>query len=734
MEDTVMRACSNLAFLLLVTLVGATIGCSKPTYPTGHPPKTVDTGTVTVSGEVSNVPDNPIAPIGTPLYKPADAPKFPATPMMGADPIVIPNCVVNYEERQIISSEVEASIDLIATPMVKRPDGIYEYRDPVDKDKVLATHDPSKFDPKNLHPRIVFNPREKQLLKDNPAKWVPYYQVREGENVVADQLLCMLDDSLVLTKKDSAAKIKLASAEGLKYAKEGVKHTEDKIGLYKELILKGSTVISRADYLNDLVTLSRFQENLAQAAQAIAKAEADYDEAEVMLRKYYITTRVRGIIRSVPKRNGEFVRTGDKLFEIQSTERVRLEGSMDVQYFDRVKTNMEVTVEPALASTPVKSHAWHRQEVTGVAVTGLPNRPLIVSTSHDGSALVWDPNLANNSNQAGPPHNLPHPVAVRCVACTPPNTGAVLAVTGADDGKMRVWDLADPSKLPNTPLREPTDAHASGIHAIAISPDGKFAATAAGREVFVWDLAAGKKLYALPEVHRDTITSLSFTPQAQLVTASKDRTLKVWRLGEEKGAPARTIDHRSGTVDALGVSPDGGRVLFDQDKSRIDLVDLSNGQTTGQLTNAGPNVAFATLAIFAPDRSQPGTPVDQLPPYVIATAGGDGDLKGTLQVWRVARSGGRGGELGRLVTPGRVAVTCAAFSPNKDAPFLVAGTAAGTVHVWTPPSGTAKRIEGRISYIDATDPRYVSVRVEMSNKELGLLDRSAATVIVNPGQ
>jgi WD40 repeat protein len=684
---------------------------------------------------VLNIPDDPNAPVGRDLYKPADAPKFPTAATMGVDPVVIPNCVVNYEERQIISAEVEASIDLIATPMVKRPDGIYEYRDPVDKDKVLATHDPAKFDPKIHHPRIVFNPRDKlaKETKDHPELWVPYYQVREGENVAADQLLCMLDDSLVLTKRDSAEKIKIASAQGQDAAQDGVTLTKKKIKLYEDKVGQGG-VVSQSDYLNDLTTLSRFQENLATAAQSIAKADADFKEAVVMLRKYYITTRVKGIIRSVPKRAGEFARVGDKLFEIQSTERVRLEGSMDVQYYDRVKPGMQVTVEPAIDDTPVSSSFWHRQEVTGVAVTGTPTRPLIVSTSSDGSALVWVPNLSKTPSQSGPPHILPHPVPVRCVVCTLPSTGVFRAVTGADDGKMRVWDLADPSKLPRKPVLEPTDAHASGITAVAVSPDGKFAATAAGREVFIWDLAAGKKLYALPELHRDAITALSFTPQTQLVTVSKDRTLKVWKLGEDKALPAHTIDHRAGVVDALGVSPDGGRVLFDQSKSRIDLVDMSDGQTVGELTNAGPNVAFSTLAAFAPDRSLPGTPLDQLPPYIVVTAGGEGDLKGTLQVWQVARSGGRGGEIARLTTPGRVGVTCAAFSPHKDAPFLVAGTAAGTVHVWTPPNGVTKSIEGQITNVDATDPRYVTVRVEMNNKDLGLRDRSAATVIVKPKQ
>jgi len=84
------------------------------------------------------------------------------------------------------------------------------------------------------------------------------------------------------------------------------------------------------------------------------------------------------------------------------------------------------------------------------------------------------------------------------------------------------------------------------------------------------------------------------------------------------------------------------------------------------------------------------------------------------------------------MTPGRVPVTCAAFNPNKDQPFLVVGTDRGTVHVWTPPAEAKNRLEGRVTNIESTDPRFFTVRVEMTNKELRLHDRSAATVIVNP--
>jgi WD40 repeat protein len=712
------RSCLGVfTFLALVALAG----CGRD-RPSGPRPSESGPAPVQRGGEAPiSTPDNPDAQIGKYLYDPKGEPAYPPPPAPGTDPIVIPNCIVSYEDRLIVSSQVDGNIELVATPMHLRPDGVWEYKM---ADGTVITHDPAKFDPKSPHPRVEFSPREKIGLKDNPEKWVPYFKLRDGDHIAAEQVLCRLDDSLYITREESAKKVIKAAAEGMSAAEKGVQLTKEKIDLYKNNI----GAISRAEILSDQTTLTRFVENLAQSQQAIAKAEADLREAQIMLTRHLIKSQINGIIRHVAKRGGEFARAGEKIFEIQSTEKVRLEGSLDVQYFDRVRRDMVVTVEPAVPSAAVKSHAQHPMEVTGVAVSGHPDRPLVVSVGLDHRALVWDPNLANEQGRLSIPHNLPHKVPVRCVACTPPTGKGIYAITGADDGRIRIWDLADPNRLPTT-AREPADFHSGPVTAIAVSPDGRFAATAAGREVFLWELATGRKLYTLPPEHRDTVTSLRFTPQARLVTASKDRTIKVWRVGEEKAAVARTIDHRSGVLDSLGVSPDGGRILFDQDKGRIDLMSLSDGQTVGQLTNIGPSVAFANLAAFAPHRGVEGDD-----PYLIVTAGGEGDLKGGLQVWQAPRGGGRGSEIARLITHGRSNVTSVAFSPHKDKPFLVAGTAAGSVHVWTPPSGPAQRIEGRITHIDSADPRYVTVRVEMSNKGLGLLDRSAATVIVNPGQ
>lgn len=661
-----------------------------------------------------------VADVGATLYSLAEPPIFPRPQRPESEPIVIPNCYVQYEDRQQVSAEVEGKIELIASPMTRQPDGKYVWN----QDGTVTVYDPA-----NPHPSIVFHPRDRLAFPNNKEKWVPYWRLTESDAVAADQIICLMDDQLVLTKKLAAEKVKEAALEVRKNAEYGVGKVKEKIALYKD----NPDIIPASQRLDDLITLSRFNENLAQASQAIAKSEQEVAEAELVLSKHQIRSRVQGIVRSIAKRPGEFVRSGEKIFEIQSTEKVRLEGTLDRQYERHLHRNMTVTVEPAVPNAPVTGHSRHLNEVGGIAVSGHAGRPLVISAGLDGSVLVWDPNLGNAADRPALPHNLPHPVGVRSVACTPPGTPQ-LAITGANDGKVRIWDLADPARLPEEPKFVPHDFHTSAVTAMAASPDGKYAASAAGREVFIWNLAEGKRLYPLPAEHRDSVTSVSFNPQGQLITASKDRTLKVWKLGTAGAAVVRTIDHRSAVVDYLGISPDGGRVLFDRDKSRIDLVNISDGQAVGQLANAGTSAAFATLAIFAPDYLGGAVPVEQQM-YNLVTAGGDGDLKGGLQVWQAPKGGGRASEIARLITPGRSPVTSAAFSPHKDAQFLVVGTADGPVHLWIPRSAPAPKHEGRVTLIDATDPRYVTVRVEMRQPEgTPLSDHSTGTVIAMPAK
>lgn len=619
------------------------------------------------------------ADVGMPLFKDAPMPKLPAGQMSGTEPYVIPNCTVQYEERQQVGAEVDGKIEIIATPWT---DGTPDANDP----------------------NVVYHPRD-------PKKEHPYRRLKDGDLVKNGQILCLLDDQIVQQKMVAADAMQKAAQEVMKSAEEGLKLSKQKYELTLTVINRGGG--AQADLISDLLTVSRFQENLAQAKQSIAKSESDYSEARVMLSKHQVRSHVNGFVRSISRQPGEFVKQGEKIMELQATDVVRVEGNLDVQYASAVKRGMTIQVEPAIPSAPEKSRDWHRQEVTSIAVTAHPKRPLVVSAGADGAAVVWDVTREQRW------HNLPHPVPVRSVACTPPTAPFFRAVTGADDGKIRVWDLTNPDQLPSEP-REGSEAHPTAVQAIAFSPDGRHFATASGADIWLWETEGGRKLYPFPREHRDIVTSLTITPQCTLVSASRDRSLKVWKLGQDKAAVVRSIDHRSGTIDTLAVSNDGGRVLFDQDKNRLDVVGLADMQTLSQIHNPGSGGGFANFALFNPD--------DRL----LVTAGGEGEMKGGVQVWSTPAPGGRGSELARLIAPGRAGITCAAFSPVKEVPFLVVGTSNGGIHLWKPPAGEPKKVNGVITKIDATDPRYVTIRGEFANRELGLLDRSAGTMIITP--
>ena len=58
----------------------------------------------------------------------------------------------------------------------------------------------------------------------------------------------------------------------------------------EDAVMEGAR--AAVDYLQDMITLTRFEENRANALQTIAKAQADYDEANVMLSKHRITSAV----------------------------------------------------------------------------------------------------------------------------------------------------------------------------------------------------------------------------------------------------------------------------------------------------------------------------------------------------------------------------------------------------------------------------------------------------------
>lgn len=646
-----------------------------------------------VSGNPAATPDKPkptAAEIGAPLMPAAKMPELPR-PTAVPDPLVIANAVVQFDVKVQIPALVDGQIELIATPV----SGPVNAADPL----------------------IVYHPRDTE-------KRQPYRRLREHDVVSRGQTLVRLDEQIVGAQIASSEKQIVSSEKAILAGNAALASYQILLKQSEKLLKDGPGSIAEVE--QNRATVARLTENVVQSEMGKAKSEGELLQAQTQMQRYWCKSPVNGRIVKILKTAGEYAKAGDTILEIQSTDRVRVEGKLDAQYATRVKKDMLAVIEPAVPYGPAPFANWHRQEVTAVAVVvPQPGRPLVVSGGLDATALVWDLFGSKLS------HRLPHPsgVGVRAVAATAPTTklGHKVA-TGCDDGKIRLWDLSNPEKLPKEPAAVIDDGHNAAVTAAAFSPDGKFLATAAGRDVYLWDLTQSPpaKKYALPAEHRDAVTAVRFTPQATLVTVSRDRTVRVWKLGDAGAAVVDpVIDHRNGALDVLGVSADGSRVLFDKDAGWLDVLSLQDGRAVGSVRNAAASARFTGFALFSPDDS------------LILTAGGDADVKGEMQLWEAPAVGGRGSERRRLVTPARAAVTCAAFSPDKDKPFVVVGTQDGGVHYWIPPGPDERQRKwvGRVEAVLPSDSRSVQVRVVMENPAdggEGLQDRSTATVVINP--
>lgn len=99
----------------------------------------------------------------------------------------------------------------------------------------------------------------------------------------------------------------------------------------------------------------------------------------------------------------------------------------------------------------------------------------------------------------------------------------------------------------------------AGLHQVAISPDGRWAAAAAtSAKAIVWDLTTRERLWTL-EGHSAFILKLAFSPDGKhLVTAGADRAAIVWNL--DTGSLLTRFTNHSSWIYSAAFSPDGTKV------------------------------------------------------------------------------------------------------------------------------------------------------------------------------
>jgi WD40 repeat protein len=278
----------------------------------------------------------------------------------------------------------------------------------------------------------------------------------------------------------------------------------------------------------------------------------------------------------------------------------------------------------------------------------------ILSAGFSGDVRRWDTSTLQ-------------PVGTTISAGTPGTYGGVrsfsvradgrLLATVADDGQVRLWDL--PTGLPH----EPAHLEATGVRAVAFSPDGKQLATVSSNIAQLWDVTTGREIAPAFHGSTDYLLDVAFSADGlRLVTGGGDQHPRIWDVATSQpiGRPLQVSD----AVFDVALAPDG-QSFAAASSGQVSVHDLDSGEARLAPFRAAPG---GTTAAYSPDGS------------LLAV----GDIDGVARLWRLATQEQVGPELSTGFD-----IYDMAFSP--DSGKLATAGFDGSVWLWDATTGRQLR-------------------------------------------
>ncbi len=203
------------------------------------------------------------------------------------------------------------------------------------------------------------------------------------------------------------------------------------------------------------------------------------------------------------------------------------------------------------AELVIASHRAHRNHIWSVAAS--PDGLRIATGSWDGEARLWEVRPSGRVKMMYAERN---PLfALRYT----PNGDFLLAVSGND---VRIFGPLLGTQVGT--LR----GHTNTIHEVAVSPNGRWVATASSDATArIWQLVSHTS-HAVLKGHRGRVADLQFSPDGRLLaTVGSDHLVRLWTVPE--GKPAGVLKGHQASLDAVAFSQDGKRLASTADNGVI---------------------------------------------------------------------------------------------------------------------------------------------------------------------
>jgi WD40 repeat protein len=255
----------------------------------------------------------------------------------------------------------------------------------------------------------------------------------------------------------------------------------------------------------------------------------------------------------------------------------------------------------------IQSSSQAKDGIQSIAFS--PDGTLLAAGTDGGKIVMWDPNsgdekwrqeisdddvmsvafspdglLFASGSGEGPESRTTHRGEVRVwsresaeqIATLRPERGAVWSIAFSSDGKTLAFAGGEADHQAEVTLYDFeskhqetmswTKGHDHGLHAVAISPDGKFLATDCYQSISVFDLAADKMAFDSRNTLKTFTQALAFSPDGKtLISAGTTRWdrhdyepggLVLWNTANWKVRPVRAQTEAGGLL-CVALSPDG---------------------------------------------------------------------------------------------------------------------------------------------------------------------------------